>query len=139
ARWYYQWSPHDLYDHDGVNENVLVDLPWNGGATRRLLLHPERNGHLYVMDRATGEVLSAEPFVHVTASRGVDLETGRLIPEPSKTPTTGVVVRDVCPAAPGAKDWQPSAFSPRTGLLYVPHNNLCMDFEAVEANYIAGT
>jgi lanthanide-dependent methanol dehydrogenase len=45
----------------------------------------------------------------------------------------------VCPAAPGAKDWNPSAFSPRTGLLYIPHNNLCMDFEGVEANYIAGT
>ena len=48
-------------------------------------------------------------------------------------------MRDICPAAPGAKDWQPSAFSPRTGLLYIPHNNLCMDYEGMEANYIAGT
>ena len=51
----------------------------------------------------------------------------------------GKVVEDICPAAPGAKDWQPSAFSPRTGLLYMPHNNLCMDYESVEVNYIAGT
>jgi glucose dehydrogenase len=47
-------------------------------------------------------------------------------------------VRDICPAAPGARDWQPSAYSPLTGLLYLPHQNLCMDFEALEANYIAG-
>ena len=54
-------------------------------------------------------------------------------------PKMGQVVRGICPAAPGAKDWQPSAFSPRTGLVYIPHQNLCMDFEGVEANYIAGT
>lgn len=51
----------------------------------------------------------------------------------------GKVVRGICPASPGAKDWQPSAHSPRTGLLYIPHQNLCMDVESVEANYIAGT
>jgi lanthanide-dependent methanol dehydrogenase len=91
------------------------------------------------MDRATGEVLSATPFVHLTATKGVDLKTGHLIHVEEKTPTMGKVVRDICPAAPGAKDWSPSAFSPRTGLLYLPHNNLCMDFEGVEVSYIAGT
>ncbi len=93
-------------------------------------MRPERNGYVYVMDRATGQVLSADPFVHITASLGVDLQTGRYIPNPEKAPKVGVVTRDICPAAPGGKDWQPSAFSPRTGLLYMPHNNLCMDFEA---------
>ena len=138
ARWFYQWSPHDLYDHDGVNENVLVDLQING-TTRKVLLHPERNGHLYVLDRGTGEVLSATPFVHITANKGVDLKTGKLIPVDAKKPSTGIVVNDICPAAPGAKDWQPSSFSPNTGLLYIPHNNLCMDFEGIEVSYIAGT
>ena len=138
AVWFYQWSPHDLYDHDGVNEHVLLDLPI-GGSTRKVLVRPERNGYMYVLDRTTGEVLSADPFVHITASKGVDLKTGRLIPVPEKEPKVGIVVRNICPAAPGAKDWQPSAYSPRTGLLYVPHNNLCMDFEGLEANYIAGT
>ena len=138
AKWFYQWSPHDLYDHDGVNENVLVDLQMNG-TTRKVLIHPERNGHMYVMDRTSGEVLSATPFVHITSNKGVDLKTGRLIPVDDKKPSTGIVVTDICPSAPGAKDWQPSAFSPRTGLLYVPHNNLCMDFEGVEVSYIAGT
>ena len=138
ARWFYQWSPHDLYDHDGVNENVLLDLQV-AGATRKVLVRPERNGYMYVMDRATGEVLSATPFVHVTSSTGVDLKSGRLIPVKEKEPREGIVVRDICPSAPGAKDWNPSSFSPRTGLLYVPHNNLCMDFEGVETGYIAGT
>ncbi len=138
AAWFYQWSPHDLYDYDGVNENVLFDV-MQGGRKRPLLIHPDRNGYMYVLDRSTGEVLSAEQFVHVTTSHRVDRKTGRLITEPSKEPRTGQLVQDACPAAPGAKDWQPSAFSPKTGLLYVPHNNLCQDEEAQEANYIAGT
>jgi PQQ-dependent dehydrogenase (methanol/ethanol family) len=138
AVWFYQWSPHDLFDHDGVNEHLLVDLDING-QTRKVLLRPERNGYFYVLDRATGEVLSADPFVHITAYKGVDLKTGRLHPVPEKQPQVGIVKRDICPAAPGAKDWNPSAYSPKTGLVYLPHNNLCMDFEGMEANYIAGT
>jgi PQQ-dependent dehydrogenase (methanol/ethanol family) len=107
ARWFYQWSPHDLYDHDGVNENILLDLQLNG-STRKVLVRPERNGYIYVLDRTTGEVLSATPFVHITSSRGVDLKTGRLITVKEKEPREGVVVRDICPSAPGAKDWNPS-------------------------------
>jgi PQQ-dependent dehydrogenase (methanol/ethanol family) len=138
AVWAYQWSPHDLWDYDGVNEQILLDLPING-HTRKVLIRPERNGYIYVMDRATGEVLSADPFAHITATLGVDLKSGRPKENPQKKPALGIVTREVCPAAPGAKDWQPSAYSPRTGFLYVPANNLCMDHEAVEANYIAGT
>ncbi|HEV3484660.1 MAG TPA: PQQ-dependent dehydrogenase, methanol/ethanol family, partial [Vicinamibacterales bacterium] len=134
AVWFYQWSPHDLYDHDGVNEQVLLEI-----NNRKVLLRPERNGHMYVLDRATGQVLSADPFVHITTSKGVDLKTGRLIPVKEKEPHTGKVVSDICPAAPGAKDWQPSAYSPRTGLLYVPHQNLCHEELGTEVNYIAGT
>ena len=138
AVWFYQWSPHDLWDYDGVNEQILLDLPING-RTRQVLIRPERNGYMYVLDRTTGEVLSADPFAHITSTQGVDLKTGRPHENAQKHPTVGKVVRDICPAAPGAKDWQPSAYSARTGLLYVPANNLCMDFEGVEANYIAGT
>ena len=138
ARWFYQLNPHDLYDYDGVNENVLVTLAV-GGRDRRVLLHPDRNGYLYVIDRATGEVLSARPFVHVNTVSSVDLETGRPQYVASKKPQVNQVVRDVCPHAAGGKDWQPSAWSPQTRLLYIPHQNLCQDTEAVNANYIAGT
>ena len=138
AVWAYQVSPHDLHDYDDVNEVVLIDVPWKG-QTRKALIRPDRNGYMYLMDRATGEVLSAEPFGYITSSKGVDLKSGQLLYDPSKEPKLGEVVRNICPAAPGAKDWQPSAFSPRTGLLYVPHQNLCMDVESLEANYLAGT
>ena len=138
ARWFYQWSPHDLYDYDGVNENVLLDLSING-QIRKVLVHPERNGYVYVLDRTTGEVLSATPFVHITTTRGVDLKTGRPLEVHEKRPRFNTVVHDICPAAPGGKDWQPSAYSPKTGWLYIPHQNICMDEEGVEANYIAGT
>ena len=138
ARWFYQWSPHDLHDYDGVNENILLTLTMNG-QPRRVIVRPERNGYVYVLDRTSGQVLSATPFVYITSSFGVDLNTGRLQYNPKTEPSPGIVVRDICPAAPGAKDWQPSSFSPRTGLVYIPHNNLCMDFEGMEANCIAGT
>src|SRR5204863_9730736 len=126
AHWFYQWSPHDLYDHDGINENVLVNLTIDG-RERKVLLRPERNGYLYVLDRVTGEVLSATPYVHITSSSGVDLKTGRLQPIADKATHMGVVIHDICPASPGAKDWNPSSFSPKSGWLYVPHTNLCMD------------
>jgi lanthanide-dependent methanol dehydrogenase len=138
AVWFYQTSPHDLYDYDSVNENVLLDLPING-QTRKVLVRPERNGYVYVIDRTNGQVLSAKPFGYVNTSTGVDLKTGLLQYVGEKQPRFGAVVRDICPTAPGAKDWQPSSFSPKTGLLYIPHQNICMDVEETEANYIAGT
>jgi PQQ-dependent dehydrogenase (methanol/ethanol family) len=138
ARWFYQYSPHDVYDYDGINENVLVDVNVRG-SPRKVLLHPDRNGHLYMIDRATGEVLSAAPFGHITTSKGVDLKTGRPRMVAEKEPRPGRVVRDICPGAPGAKDWQPSAYSPRTKLLYIPHQNICHDEEVSETSYIAGT
>jgi PQQ-dependent dehydrogenase (methanol/ethanol family) len=138
ARWFFQLSPHDLHDYDAVNENVLLDLEI-GGRMRKTLVHPDRNGYVYVLDRTTGELISAKPFGHVTSSTGIDSRTGRPIGVERRKPRLGRVVRDICPAAPGAKDWQPSAWSPRTRLLYIPHQNLCMDSEATPANYIAGT
>ncbi|HET7496976.1 MAG TPA: PQQ-dependent dehydrogenase, methanol/ethanol family [Candidatus Eisenbacteria bacterium] len=138
ARWFYQWTPHDLFDHDGVNENVLVDLPL-GRSVRKVLLSAQRDGYLYVLDRASGQVLSATPFVRVTAYKGVDLKSGRIQPNEAKETHTGVVVRDIAPASPGGKDWQPTAWSPRTRLLYIPHQTLAMDYEGTDANYIEGT
>jgi lanthanide-dependent methanol dehydrogenase len=165
AHWFYQLNPHDEFDHDGVNENIVVDLPASvaagadggrstqesasaepesappvrGGNSRKCLLSAQRNGYVYVLDRTTGQVLSATPFVRITASKGVDLKSGRIIPNDEKKPQIGKVIRDVAPASPGGKDWQPCAWSPRTHLLYIPHQNLAMDYEGVEASYIEGT
>jgi lanthanide-dependent methanol dehydrogenase len=138
AVWFYQSSPHDLFDHDDVNEIILADIPWGKGR-RAVLLRPARNGFFYVHDRRTGQVLSATPYAYINSARGVDLRSGRLVPVAEKEPKPGRVTRNICPAAPGGKDWNPSAFSPITGIVYIPHLNLCMDEGVMEANYIAGT
>jgi lanthanide-dependent methanol dehydrogenase len=137
-RWAFQITPHDLWDYDGVNENILVDLPVKG-QTRKALVHFDRNGFAYTLDRTTGEVLLAEPFVPMNWSTGVDLTTGRPNVNPEKATKQGVNVTDICPSLEGGKNQQPAAFSPRTGLFYVPTNNLCMDYEGREVAYIPGT
>jgi alcohol dehydrogenase (cytochrome c) len=103
------------------------------------MMRADRDGFLYLIDRTNGEVLSADPFVFVTSRSGVDLKSGRPQENKQLEPSLGKISRNVCPASPGGKDWQPMAFSSHTNLLYIPSNNLCMDFEGVEANYIAGT
>ena len=100
---------------------------------------PGRNGFMYVIDRQTGEVLSADPYDAMTAYKGVDLKTGRIIPNEELKPDLNRTSRNVCPASPGAKDWQPTAWSPRTHLLYVPHQHLCMNYLTSDVGYIAGT
>lgn len=141
AIWFYQTSPHDLFDHDGINECMLLDLKIDGPdkPARKVLVHPGRTGYMYILDRMTGQVLSAEPYGRITCAFGVDLKTGRLKINPQKTPQVGKIIHDIAPASPGMKDWQPTAYSPRTGWLYVPDQNLSCDYEAVDANYIAGT
>jgi len=137
AIWAYQIFPHDDHDYDGVNENVLLDVNIKG-RMRKVLAHPDRDGRMYIIDRATGEVISAEAFGFLNTTEGVDSKTGRIKVVDAKK--TGFrTTRDMCPAPPGAKDWQPSAFSPKTNLLYIPHNNLCFEMQGVQANYIAGT
>ncbi|HEY6452810.1 MAG TPA: PQQ-binding-like beta-propeller repeat protein, partial [Steroidobacteraceae bacterium] len=123
ARWYYQYNPHDEHDYDGINEQLLLDMPF-GGRMRKVLIHMDRNGYVYVIDRRSGEVLSADPFGPINSSKGVDLKTGRLIVNPAKSTKVGETVRDICPTASGAKDWNPTSFSPQTGLLYIPHENM---------------
>ncbi|MFL5607338.1 MAG: PQQ-dependent dehydrogenase, methanol/ethanol family [Gemmatimonadaceae bacterium] len=136
--WAFQPTPHDVWDYDAVNENILVDLPI-GGRTRKALVHFDRNGFAYTMDRATGEVILAKPFVPMNWSTGVDLATGRpQIAHGKSTEAPGKVI-NICPSLEGGKNQQPAAFSPVTGLFYVPTNNLCMDFEARPVSYIAGT
>jgi PQQ-dependent dehydrogenase (methanol/ethanol family) len=138
AKWYYQFSPHDEHDYDGINEQILLEMPFDG-KVRHVLVRPERNGYVYVIERDTGRVLSADPFGPTNSSKGVDLQTGRLILNPEKETKLGRVVRNICPTASGSKDWNPSSFSPVTGLLYIGHENICMDWMNLQVNYIAGT
>jgi PQQ-dependent dehydrogenase (methanol/ethanol family) len=138
AHWFYQYSPHDEHDYDGINEQILLDMPF-GGAMRKVLVHLDRDGYVYVMDRMTGQVLSADPFGPTNSTKGVDLKTGRPIVNPEKSTKVGQTVHNICPTASGSKDWNPSAFSPQTGLIYIPHENMCMDWMDVQVSYIEGT
>jgi lanthanide-dependent methanol dehydrogenase len=137
AKWAYQKTPHDAWDYDGINENVLVDINIKG-QPRKVLVNFDRNGFSYTLDRATGELLMAEPFVNVNWATGVDLKTGKPIENPEKRTSASKNTKDICPSAMGGKNQQPVAYSPRTNFFYVPTNNLCMDYEGVQVKYQAG-
>ena len=138
AIWADQLNPHDMYDYDEINENLLLDLPING-QTRPVLVHPGRDGFMFVIDRATGQIYSADKYDTQTSILSFDLKKGRPNYNPALKPLLTKNISGICPASPGVKDWQPTAWSPQTRLLYVPHQHLCMDFKASEAAYIPGT
>ena len=137
AKWAYQFTPHDQWDYDGVNENMLLDVTI-AGKERRVLVHFDRNGFAYTIDRMTGEVLVAQPFGYQNWSRGVDLTTGIPTVIAEMQPQPEVMLKRVCPPDIGVKDWQPSAFSLRTGLVYAGIFNICMDVTNHKQSYIAG-
>jgi PQQ-dependent dehydrogenase (methanol/ethanol family) len=138
VKWADVLNPHDLFDYDEINENVLVDLPIRG-KMRSVLIHPGRNGFMYVIDRDTGEIYSADAYDNVTSTKYIDLKTGRPVRNEALTPLLGKNISGVCPASPGAKDWQPTAYSMKTKLLYIPHQHLCMDYKTSQVGFIAGT
>lgn len=146
AKWFYQKTPHDEWDYDGVNENILVDLEFDG-EMRKVLVNFDRNGFAYTLDRETGELLVAEkydPVVNWATHIDMDPESetyGRpmVVPEYSTSQAgEDVNVQGICPAALGTKDQQPAAFSPKTKLFYVPTNHVCMDYEPYRVAYTAG-
>lgn len=141
TKWLYQMTPHDEWDYDGVNEMILVDQKVKG-KMRSTLVHFDRNGFAYTMDRVTGELLVAEKFdPAVNWATHVDMKTGRpQVVSKYSTDQNGpdVDTMGVCPAALGSKDQQPAAYSPRTNLFYVPTNHVCMNYEPYEVAYTAG-
>jgi len=141
AKWVYQMTPHDEWDYDGVNEMILADIDVKGTPTKALV-HFDRNGFGYTLNRETGELLVAEKYdPAVNWATHVDMETGRpqVVPQYS-TDQNGEDVNStgICPAALGTKDQQPSAFSPKTNVFYVPTNHVCMDYEPFRVSYTAG-
>lgn len=138
--WAYQFTPHDSWDYDANSEMILADFVV-GGRMRKVLVTFNKNGFAYTIDRATGELLVAEPFAHVTWARGINRTTG--LPMVDTTKITGASrgnVKGICPSLEGGKSpASPSAYSPRTGLFYTATNNLCMSFEATQVTRIPAT
>jgi alcohol dehydrogenase (cytochrome c) len=115
-RWHYQFTPHDLHDWDAQQTPMLIDAPF-GGRPRKLLVQASRNGFFYVLDRTSGELLLAKPFVQkLTWSSGVGAD-GRPVVLPEAIPSREGV--RACPAVEGATNWMSTAFNPSTGLFYV--------------------
>jgi PQQ-dependent dehydrogenase (methanol/ethanol family) len=138
AKWGYQMTPWDAWDYDGVNEMILADLNI-AGKTVKAIVHFDRNGFGYTLDRTNGNLLVAEKFdPDVNWATSVDKQTGRPIEVAAMRTQAGRNSQGVCPAALGSKDQQPASFSPRTKLFYVPTNHVCMDYEPFEVKYTAG-
>jgi len=147
AAWLYQMTPFDEWDYDGVNEMILVDNFDVKGSKQPVLVHFDRNGFAYTVNRKTGIPLVAEKYDPVVNwSTGVDLDPksktyGRPAVVAAKSTFLNgqdVNTTNICPAALGTKDQQPAAFSPLTGLFYVPTNHVCMDYEPFKVEYTAG-
>ncbi len=139
-QWHYQFTPHDAWDYDGVNELVFADLPIDGKTTP-VIMQANRNGFFYVIDRANGKLLSAKPFVDgVNWATGVDLKTGMPIEAAGNKMRPGLKRKavNVCPNLLGGKNWMPMSYNKDTGLVYIPTMNLCMDMEAVQEDYKRG-
>ena len=133
--WYFQFSPNDPYDYDGVNELVLAEIPVDG-KPHKVIMQANRNGFFYVLDRATGKLLAASPFVdRINWAEGIDLETGRPIDTEMttfvrNTPEMEEAV-EVWPSALGGKNWMPMSFDPNSGLVYANTNNFGMPYRTL--------
>jgi len=146
AAWAYQMTPFDEWDYDGINEMILAEQEV-GGKKRKTLVHFDRNGFAYTLDRTNGDLLVAKPYdPDLNWSTGVEMDKSKpnygrptVVAEKSTFQNgPDVNTTDICPAALGFKDQQPAAFSPETGLFYVPINNVCMDYEPFKVEYTAG-
>ena len=151
VRWAYQLTPHDEWGFAASNENILVDVTVRGSPVKALV-HFDRNGFAYTLDRVTGKLLLAEKYGPANWARSIDQTTGvpdtdpryaAPPPPPAPAPTgaakpPGSATTGVCPAGVGTKSLQPAAFSPLTNQFYVPLNNLCMDLRTAVAAYVAG-
>jgi len=116
-KWYYQMVPGDQWDYDSVQQMTLADLQING-RTRKVIMQANKNGFFYVLDRITGEFISAKPFSRVSWAKGIDPKNGRPIINPDVM--YGKDPQPVSPGGGGAHNWSPMSFNTLTGLVYIP-------------------
>ena len=123
--WHYQETPGDQWDFTAVQDMILATLPING-KPRDVIMQAPKNGFYYVLDRKTGELLSAAPYVPVTWAKGIDMKTGRPVEDPRARGNMGVF--HMAPAWLGGHSWQPMSFNPQTNLAYIPFIESWMDY-----------
>ena len=138
-RGYHQYHWNDSWDWDEVSAPILMDVK-RGDRTIKSLVHPARNGYLWVLERRADAIgfVDAKPYVNQTAFKSIDPRTGRPVYDETKKPVTGKKIA-FCPSLWGGKDWVPAAYSPKTGYLYIPANeNLCGSLLGAEQKYEPG-
>ncbi len=137
-KWHFQFSPNDPYDYDSVAEMVLADLTI-GGKPTKVLMDANRNGYFYVIDRTTGKLITANPYVDkITWAKGIDPESGRPIPSEVTDKVRKGEAQEVWPSALGGKNWSPVSFNPGTGLVYANTLNMGMQYKPVTPEFRAG-
>lgn len=137
--WYYQEVPEERWDYTATMKMILADLTIDG-KLRKVLMQAPKNGFFYVLDRATGELISARPYAYVNWTKGIDPKTGRPIPNPAVEVDASPKL--IFPGMAGAHNWQPMSYSPVTGLVYIPVINVPMiyiDISKRPAQEIPGT
>jgi alcohol dehydrogenase (cytochrome c)/quinohemoprotein ethanol dehydrogenase len=130
--WHYQTTPGETWDYTATQPLILADLEIEG-QVRKVILQAPKNGFFYVLDRETGEFISAQPFATVTWASGIDPETGRPIENPEAR-YSGPAPSFVAPGPGGAHSWQPMAYNPHTGLIYIPVQDAAFPYFA-DNNY----
>ncbi|MGH7323769.1 MAG: PQQ-dependent dehydrogenase, methanol/ethanol family [Candidatus Rokuibacteriota bacterium] len=131
-KWYYQYLPNDAWDFDTMNEHTVVKIKRDGEEIPALI-SAQKTGYLYAFDKNEGKLLYATPITnHIDIFNGVDLATGRIKENPGKRPKMGGEQLLLCPSLFGGRNWGPSAYSPRTGLVYIPTNDTCMKYGYVK-------
>jgi len=135
--WHYQFSPNDPYDYDSTEVGMLVDMKI-GGATRKVLAQANRNGFFYVLDRANGKLLAANPYVKVNWADKIDLATGKPVEsEATKKVRNGEDV-EIWPSVLGGKNWTPMSWNPATGLAYANILNMSWPYQIAKQDYKRG-
>ena len=146
-KWGFQYTPNDPYDYDEISEHQLIDAKVNG-ETRKMVVHGARNGFYYVLDRINGAFIAGKQYVdELTWTRGLDPKTGRPLDyDPNKnvqtyvagtTATRTMPVGKRCPAVSGGKNWEPAAYNPQLGLIYIPTAEGCNLIEGVvQADFV---
>ena len=135
--WYFQYTPNDMWDYDEVGTHILIDAQING-ETRKLVTHSARNGFVYTMERANGQIMLAKPYMeNINWTKGIDQKTGKPLDyDPNKDVQTysGIAnqnpsepTKKVCPSIAGGNNYWPTSYSPKTKLLYIPALTACSD------------
>jgi quinohemoprotein ethanol dehydrogenase len=136
--WYYQTVPQDRWDFDSTQKLVLADIDL-GGRNRKVVMQAAKNGFYYVLDRQSGELLSAHNFAVATWTKGIDAKTGRPIPNPAADYDRGPAL--VFPSESGAHSWQPMAYDGGRGLTFIPvieSGNVIVEAEHRRAGLVEG-